>query len=205
MMSLLNDKKVAFEPGTDFKYSNTGYLLLGKIIEIITEKSYYDYIREHIYQPIGMLNSDSYELDKVNHNLAVGYDKKFTETGFEFVNNIFDHVIRGGPAGGGYSTVEDLLKFANALRTNKLIGSKYKEMLFTSKPELHSPHYGYGFQILKPDVVGHSGGFEGISANLTMYLDKGYTVAVLSNYSNEAMYIFRKIDTILSDEGKCDL
>ena len=126
-MTLIADEKLAFEPGTDWKYSNTGYLLLGEIIEIVTGKSYYDYIRDHIYQPAGMLNSDSYELDKVNHNLAVGYDKKFTENGFYFVNNIFDHVIRGGPAGGGYSTVDDLLKFGNALKNNKLLGRSIKK------------------------------------------------------------------------------
>lgn len=200
MMTLIADEKLAFEPGTDWKYSNTGYLLLGEIIEIVTGKSYYDYIRDHIYQPAGMLNSDSYELDKVNHNLAVGYDKKFTENGFYFVNNIFDHVIRGGPAGGGYSTVDDLLKFGNALKNNKLLGSKYKEMLFTPKPELHSSNYGFGFSILKPGIIGHSGGFEGISGNLTLYLDKGYTVVVLSNYSNIGAYIFSRIDGLINEE-----
>lgn len=147
-----------------------------------------------------MRNSDSYELDKVNHNLAIGYDKKFTETGFYFVNNIFDHVIRGGPAGGGYSTVDDLLKFGNALKNNKLLGAKYKEMLFTPKPELHSSNYGFGFSILKPGIVGHSGGFEGISGNLTLYLDNGYTVVVLSNYSNIGAYIFSRIDGLINEE-----
>ncbi|HEY7546104.1 MAG TPA: serine hydrolase domain-containing protein, partial [Blastocatellia bacterium] len=98
------DEKLLFEPGTRWRYSNTGMLVLGKVIEVVSGQSYYDYVRENITKPAGMINTDCYELDKVNPNLAVGYDKQITDDGVTFTNNIFAHVLRGGPQGGGYST-----------------------------------------------------------------------------------------------------
>ena len=74
------------------------------------------------------------------------------------------HVMRGGPHGGGYSTVEDLLKFDRALRGNKLVGAEYVKILTTAKPELNSPNYGFGFSISSDGKsFGHSGGFPGIT------------------------------------------
>ena len=117
-----------------------------------------------------MLNTDCYELDKVNPNLAVGYEKHYDENGTSFRNNLFEHVMRGGPQGGGYSTVEDLVSFDVALRSNKLVGAEYVKLLLSAKPELKSPTYGYGFQIDEDQIAGHGGGFIGINSNLDMFL-----------------------------------
>jgi CubicO group peptidase (beta-lactamase class C family) len=188
------DEKLLFEPGTRWQYSNTGMLVLGKVIEKVTGQSYYDYVRENIAIPAGMLNTDCYELDKVNSNLAVGYDKQFTDNGVFFTNNIFAHVLRGGPQGGGYSTVEDLLKFDLALRSNRLVGAEYVKLLLSAKPELNSPDYGYGFQV-DPElkVAGHGGGFIGINSNLDMFLGTGWTAIVMSNYSRGAQAVQQKM------------
>ena len=171
-----------FEPGTKWQYSNTGMMVLGKIIEIVSGQSYFDYVREHISVPAGMTNTDCYELDKVNSNLAVGYDKQYTDSGVTFGNNIFMHVMRGGPQGGGYSTVEDLLKFERFLRGGKLLGAEMVKTLTTAKPELNSPNYGFGFQI-DEKTFGHSGGFPGINSDLNMFRDSGWTAIYMSNYS----------------------
>jgi CubicO group peptidase (beta-lactamase class C family) len=144
MMKLAEGETLAFEPGTKWAYSNTGMLVLGAVIERVTGQSYFDYVRENIYKPAGMTNTDAYELDLVTPNLAVGYQKEFNEDGTtRFRNNVFQHVIRGGPAGGGYSTIGDLLKFDTALRANKLVGAEYVRQLLSAKPELNSPAYGY--------------------------------------------------------------
>ena len=175
---LVADEKLAFEPGTKWSYSNTGFLLLGAIIEKVTGQSYFDYVRENIYKRAGMPNTDCYEMDDVVPNLAIGYARP----GGKWKNNLFMHVIRGGPAGGGFSTVDDLLNFDIALRNHKLLNPEYTKLMLTAKPERNSPQYGYGFQVEdNPRVVGHSGGFPGISSNLSMFLDSGYTLAVLSN------------------------
>ena len=143
-----------------------------------------------------MANTDCYELDKVNPNLAVGYDKQYSDEGITFANNIFEHVMRGGPQGGGFSTVEDLLKFDRALRSNKLVGAAYVAMLTNAKPELNSPNYGFGFQT-DTDSFGHSGGFIGINSNLSMYRNSGWTAIVMSNYSRGAQSIVQKMDDLI--------
>ena len=184
-MPLVKAESLQFEPGARWSYSNTGMLVLGKVIERVSGQDYFDYVRQHVYARAGMTSSDSYELDRVNRNLAVGYDRSFTKGGGEeWRNNVFLHVISGGPAGGGYSTVEDLTRFAEALKSGKLVGKKYVEILTTPKPELSSPQYGYGFGIGEREkVYGHNGGFPGINSDLTIFRDGGYTVAVMSNYS----------------------
>jgi CubicO group peptidase (beta-lactamase class C family) len=183
-----SDERLLFEPGTRHRYSNTGMLVAGKVIEVASGQDYYDFVRENVYKPAGMMNTDCYELDKVNPNLAVGYEKHYDDSGVVYRNNLFEHVMRGGPQGGGYSTVGDLLKFDLALRGNKLVGAQYVSLLLSAKPEQNSPRYGYGFGIQEQGkIVGHGGGFIGINSNLDMFLDSGWTAAVMSNYGHGAM------------------
>ncbi len=191
-----DERDIKFEPGSKWHYSNTGMMVLGKVIEVVSGQSYFDYVRENIYKPAGMTNTDCYELDKVNTNLAVGYDKVFTDKGVIWANNIFAHVMRGGPQGGGYSTVEDLLKFDQALRSGKLVKAETLKLLTSPKPELNSPDYGYGFAAGGP-AVGHSGGFIGINSNLDMYLGSGWTAIVMSNYSRGAGPVQTKMERMI--------
>ncbi len=195
---LVAEEKPAFEPGTKWAYSNTGFLLLGAVIEKVSGQSYFDYVRDNVYKPAGMTHSDCYELDHVNLNLAVGYSKMTGDSGTHFENNVFRHVIKGGPAGGGYSTVEDLFRFAEALRANKLVKKETAELIWTPTPQSQGdgPGYGFGFGVSgEPGnrVVGHNGGFPGISALLDIHLDKGFTVAVLSNYDRGAGLVGGKL------------
>jgi CubicO group peptidase (beta-lactamase class C family) len=202
MMKLAKEEKIQFEPGSKWQYSNTGFLVLGAVVEKASGQTYFDYVRENIYKPAGMINSDCYELDRVNTNLAVGYEKDFTDGGIRFRNNIFSHVLRGGPQGGGYSTVEDLLRFDVALRSGKLVGQEYVKLLLSAKPDLKSPQYGYGFQIdTQNQVAGHGGGFEGISSNLDMFLSSGYTGVVMSNYGMGAFPVNDKIRELVQSSG----
>jgi len=155
------------------------------VIEKATGENYFEYMRKNVYGPAGMINSDCYDMDRPVPNLAIGY----TKDGDEWRSSLCLHVIRGGPAGGGFSTVEDLFAFDQALRSHKLLDATHTEMLWSPKPDLGSPAYGFGFRIDgEPGrrIVGHGGGFPGISAKLDMHLDTGYTVAVMSNYDGIA-------------------
>jgi CubicO group peptidase (beta-lactamase class C family) len=197
-MGLVKDESLQFEPGTRWSYSNTGMLVLGKVIQVASGKDYFDYVRERIAGPAGMTNTDAYELDRVNKNLAVGYEPERRPKGVEYRNNIFMHVIRGGPAGGGYSTVEDLTRFAEALKNGRLVSKESMRLLTTPKPELSSPQYGYGFGIqMGGRIVGHSGGFPGINSQLDIYIGEDYTVAVMSNYGGGAQPIIEKARALL--------
>ncbi|NQZ23853.1 MAG: beta-lactamase family protein [Colwellia sp.] len=198
--SLIRGEELQFEPGTDVRYSNTGMFMLGVVIEKVSGENYFDYIREHIYKPAGMLNSDSYEMDQPVPNLAIGYEPdRNNETGW--VNNIYLHVLKGGPAGGGFSTVEDLHKFAVALKNYKLLGKELTEQLYSAKPMLHSYNYGYGFNVSgSPEdrIVGHGGAFYGISSNLDIFLDRDYISTVMSNYGGSGSIIVDKINELLA-------
>jgi CubicO group peptidase (beta-lactamase class C family) len=172
---LVAEETLAFEPGTKWAYSNTGMLIAGAVIERASGTDYFDFVRKNITGPAGMKNTDCYEVD--------------------FRNNIFDHVLRGGPAGGGFSTVEDLDRFAQALRGTTLLDPASKQELWKARPEISSPTYGLGFAIDETRAgrrVGHSGGFTGISAGLDIYLDEGWNVAVLSNFGGVAPIVTTK-------------
>jgi CubicO group peptidase (beta-lactamase class C family) len=158
-MPLFADQPLKFEPGTSRAYSNGGYIVLGAIIEKVTGQSYYDYVRERIFKPAGMENTDAYETGANVSNLAAGYLRN--EKG-ERVSNINTRPARGSSAGGGYSTAEDLLKFTIALQNNKLLS-----------PE-NSRRIG--------DRLGIAGGAPGINAVLEFDSGSGYTIIVLSNY-----------------------
>jgi CubicO group peptidase (beta-lactamase class C family) len=192
---LVRDETLTFEPGTRWSYSNTGMLLAGAVIERAAGTDYFEYVRRHVTGPAGMASTDCYELDAVNPNLAVGYERQRTAQGTSVRNNVFAHVLRGGPAGGGYSTVHDLFRFGQALRGGKLLSTASLQQLWSPHPEVASPGYGYGFATETTPVgriVGHSGGFTGISAYLSLYLDEGYTVAVLSNHGGAATLVENK-------------
>lgn len=181
---LVAEETLAFEPGSRWAYSNTGFLLAGAVIEAVTGKDYFDVVRERVYARVGMTGSDAYDIDLVVPQLAIGYSKARTAAGPVWRANTFEHVIRGGPAGGGYSTVRDLLAFAEAMRTGRLVRPATADTLWSAKPELGSPEYGFGFGVGSDGLgrrVGHSGGFSGISSVLDIYPDTGWTIVVLSN------------------------
>ena len=189
-LPLFVDQPLLFEPGSEFSYSNAGYMVLGLIVERVSGQSYFDYVMESVYRPAGMINTDAYELDYVVPNLAVGYTRAGAREG-GLKNNLFTHVVKGGPAGGGYSTVEDLLAFSNALLDNRLLSPEHTELVFDGKvTRVDNIKYAYGFSNRIENghkIIGHSGGFQGINSVLSMYVDLGYTIAVMSNADRGAM------------------
>jgi CubicO group peptidase (beta-lactamase class C family) len=199
MLTLAKNEQLAFEPGARWSYSNTGMLVLGKVIEVVTKQDYFDYVREHLAKPAGMTSTDAYQLDEVNKNLAVGYQREYADDGSKrYKNNLYMHVIRGGPAGGGYSTAEDLVRFAESLKSGKLVSAATYELLTTPKPDVNSPEYGYGFGVSsQTGIVGHSGGFPGISSNLDIFKGSGYVAVVMSNYGGASQPVVEKIRALV--------
>jgi CubicO group peptidase (beta-lactamase class C family) len=183
LMEIIVDGDLDFEPGTDKRYSNSGYVVLGAIIEEVTGRSYYDYVRENVYTPAGMGNTDSYELDQIVPNLARGYTANRSENpyrGEDLQNNLFLHSIKGSPAGGGYSTVDDLNKYVEALKADALVGEKYTNMVLGMFENADDPTE-------RPEGIGIAGGANvGINATVEVDFKSGYTVVVLSNYDPPA-------------------
>ncbi len=202
-LPLFVNDSLLFEPGSQYSYSNAGFMVLGYVIEKVTGQSYFDYVRENIYKPAGMINTDAYENDYVVPNIAIGYTT-FQARPDEIKNNLFMHVVKGGPAGGGYSTVEDLLMFSNALMNDKLLSQSYTKMAISGKVKTDpNVMYAYGFRDRVENghhIVGHTGGFPGISSYLGIFTDLGYTVAVLSNFDNGSTELVLFIEELLVGE-----
>jgi CubicO group peptidase (beta-lactamase class C family) len=173
----------AYPPGTRYEYSNYGFMLLGRIVEAVSGQSYDDYVREHIFAPSGMTATGSLPEDTHPPRLSVPYTgtPPALESAFETLP------YRGTPAGGGYSTVGDMLKFALALNAHRLLDAKHTELLTTGKVDTASrdTRYAYGFQ----DVhlanglhrIGHSGGATGMNGLLAIYPEAHYVLVVLAN------------------------
>ena len=196
---LVAQETLQFEPGSRWAYSNTGFLLLGVIVAQVSGEDYFDYIREHIYKKAGMASTDSFDIRRPVPNLAVGYSRDEDD----WLNNTMMLSPRGTSAGGGYSTVEDLLRFDQALRSGRLIQPASVHLLCSPKPDSNSPSYGYGFMIMGPAsdrIVGHGGSFPGVSAHLSIYLDTGYTFAVLSNGDGAQLLTAKIIELIARRE-----
>jgi CubicO group peptidase (beta-lactamase class C family) len=173
-----------FEPGSQWAYSNYGFILLGVVIERVTGQSYYDYVQQHIYAPAGMTRSGSLPDNQAVPDRAIGYTKPSATTAW--VPNTDTLPYRGTSVGGGYSTVEDLARFARALLSHKLLGPDATKLLITGKVKARpDARYGYGFEDARNadgnGWVGHSGGAPGENGDLRINPKSGYVVAVLAN------------------------
>jgi D-alanyl-D-alanine carboxypeptidase len=178
-VDLFGERGVLFEPGSRWEYSNYGFILLGAVIEAVTGESYYDYVRDNVYQPAGMTSTDSLPEDEDVPERAVAYGRPFGPDGaWEPVTDTLPY--RGTAAGGGYSTVGDLLRFAEALQAGTLISP---ESLAEATSPQGEEFYGYGFDVgTDPSARwGHGGGAPGMNGELRVYPDLGYVVVVLAN------------------------
>ncbi|MEE8404076.1 MAG: serine hydrolase domain-containing protein [candidate division Zixibacteria bacterium] len=177
-----------FEPGERFSYSNSGPLVLGLIIEAISGLDYHDYIRKYVTGPAGMINTACYNADDVIPNLAQGY--YWDDDANALRSNIFAHSARGSAAGGGFSTVEDLQRFARSLYDGTILPADMLEIYTTGKVE-NGPNDKYAYLISDSRwdghrTVGHAGGAPGINADLKIFTDIGFTVTAMSNVDQAA-------------------
>jgi len=182
----------SFKPGTEGKYSNTGFILLGAIIEAITGQSYYEYVQKLIFKPLNMDNTGFFMMNEPNPNLAVGYYEDKENDGI-LKNNLDLHGIRGSSAGGCWSTAKDMHHFMRSFASDKLITSNTKKILLTLSP--FYKNYGHGIQV-KKGWIGHWGGFPGIEAFVMYYPQTGHTLIVFSNYYDSSLPFLNKLKYI---------
>jgi len=161
------------EPGKQWQYSNSGYVVLGAMVERVAGQDFYDYIRDQIFKPAGMENTGYYRSDEAVENVAVGYtsgpgliimrpgqgppepEKPQPDTkaptppssGTARKETTPFRPYRGSPAGGAFSTVGDLLNFVNALESHKLVNAASLALIQKGKVNTSFPdqQYGYGF------------------------------------------------------------
>jgi D-alanyl-D-alanine carboxypeptidase len=207
-LRLVVHEPLNFEPGVRFGYSNAGYVVLGAIIEQVSGMSYDAYVTEHVFSRACMQHTAAYRLDDDVPNRALGYVQERAEGDQAALyprTNLLASPLKGSPAGGTYSTVHDLLRFAQSLRSHRLLSPAVTDQLLQPRVAmgpLGEASYAYGFgchTVGGVRIVGHNGGAPGVGAQLDMYPELGYTVALLSNYdAGPSMKIVRSVRQILT-------
>jgi CubicO group peptidase (beta-lactamase class C family) len=181
-LPLIVNDSLAFKPGTEYAYSGGGYLLLGLIIEKVTHKSYYDYMREDVFSTIEMNHTVEIDLENLNPTIASGYTSFLSDDGSIKKNEYY--LTKTSPAGFYYSTIDDLFIFSKAMRNGTLIHTETWEQLITPQTWGYSTQLGLGIDIdhrYNQKIVGHSGGWYGVRAELLDFLGTNHTIIVLSN------------------------
>lgn len=177
IIALTRDQPLQFEPGSKFEYDNTGYILLGYVIEKVSGQSYADYLKDHIFKPLGMDHTGYDVSGEILRRRASGYERSATG---EISNAPYLSMTLPYAAGSLYSDVDDLLTWDQALYAGKpASAASLKDMMSD-----HGNHYGYGWSV---DVVdgrrlwSHGGGINGFHTFIGRYPDQKLTVIVLSN------------------------
>lgn len=182
-LRLYGTRGLRFEPGARWEYSNYGFLLLGAVIERVGGTPYDDRVAARVHAPAGMTATGSAPEDSLVPGRSAGYTRQLVPGAL--VSNAPTLPWRGTPAGGGYSTVGDLVRFAAALREHRLLDSAHTALLLAGKVETGpGVRYAYGFfdrVVGGRRFVGHSGGAPGMNGDLAFEPDGGYVVVVLSN------------------------
>lgn len=179
---LFVDDTLLFEPGTEYHYDAAGYVLLGLIIEEVTGKSYYDYLEENVFLPAKMKNTSAFEIDAIVENKANGYT--FEGNPDSELKRNTKYLSLASPAGFHYSTVNDLFNFSRALMNYDLLKKETVDLMIKPRVKGYNTFLGYGIDIderYPKTILGHSGGFYGMSGEFIYFPELNYTVTVLSN------------------------
>lgn len=198
LITLVKYKKLKFEPGSCFRYSNNGYALLAYIIEQAAGTTYESFLQENIFRPLSMVNSGYYHNDLVYAQEAVGYEFMSDVEGYKLVkapNTL--HMSQEAGAGSIYSTLNDMYRWDRGLSSNKIvtaasIGAIFKPYI---KCEFEGPatslHYGYGWCVAElhgKSVMTHDGGLDGFLVHISRFVDDDACVIILTNTSKHPFF-----------------
>ena len=183
-----------FSPGNGWRYNNSGYYLLGCIIEKVSGQSYSNYLQQNIFDKLGMKNTGVDRLDSVLTMRAKGYSR----VGKKTVNA--DYISMEWPFSAGvlYSTLDDLYKWDRSLYNNSVLSNASKEKMFTPGRS----NYGYGFvidSIEKHLHIWHNGGIPGFSTNFSRFVNDDLCIVVFSNNESNVDFISIALADILFD------
>lgn len=200
---LARQKGLNFLPGEEYLYSNSGYFLMGVIVERVSGQSLPDFAQEHIFEPLGMKNTQFYDdHTRVVKNRAAGYSP--TKEGFRIDMTTLDHVGDGGV----FTTVEDLFLWDQVFYKYKL-GKELMELIQTPGGLNNGEKLDYAFGLRISDYKGlkrvsHSGGFAGFRAQMARFPEQKFTVICLANLGtfNPSRLCMQIVDIYLADKFK---
>lgn len=194
-----HSEKLVFEPGEQYSYCNTGYVMLATIIERISKQTYHQFLEENIFKPLLMKNTFVYEINKRGtKNVVNGYKED---------KNIDKYETFTFGDGNIYSTLQDMFKWEQSLYTEKLVKAATLDEAF-KKSKLSNGdevNYGYGWNISESNkVIYHRGGWAGANTSITRYTHNQNAIIILSNFTptnNNNMFIIESaIEDILANK-----
>lgn len=176
LVAVTRDMPLQFEPGAQYRYDNSGYILLGWIIEKVSGEKYADYVQKHILDPLGMKRS-GYDMPA---NIIPGRAAGYQVQGDAWINAPYLAMTQLYATGSLYSTTGDLLIWVEGLYADKIMSKASREAMMTD----HGNGFGFGSIVWARDshkYSGHSGNINGFASALTRYVDDKVTIIVLSN------------------------
>lgn len=196
IIALFKDKPLEFEPGTKYAYSNSGYILLGFILEKVSGKPYDLLLKENIFEPLGM-NDSGYDW---NHLILKNRASGYAINNEELINDTYIDMHIPHAAGALYSTVEDLYNWDRALYTERLVSRDSLDKMFT--PFLENYAYGWGVgELFGRKRISHGGGINGFVTNISRFPDDDACIVVLANLTSSRIgQISRDLAAILFGE-----
>ena len=195
LIPLFIDKPMMYKPGEKFQYNNTGFVVLGLIIESLTGKPFDKYLEEEVFQPLGMTNTGYYELDRLPAKCANAYI--YDESRGDYRTNIFSVDVKGTGAGGAFTTIPDVEKFWKGLLSYQILSEKsVKEMM---NPQVDEKCYGYGFWLDKKEdgfIVHFEGCDPGVSFYSACDREKDLMITLVSNFGDNVWEMYEKIEAL---------
>lgn len=182
-----DEKELDFTPGEKFSYSNSGYFLLGVLVEKLSGKSYEQMLQDKILTPLNMKDTGYDHFGDILKNRATGYER----SGRDYVNSSYLDMSIPYAAGSMYSTVEDLYKWDQALYTTSILPKQYMTLYFKPYiPAYGNSHYAYGWGVGYTKIgksmdsiyaIGHGGGINGFNTNISRTTSNNSLIVLLNN------------------------
>jgi CubicO group peptidase (beta-lactamase class C family) len=195
LVPLFINKPMMYKAGEKFQYNNTGFVVLGIIIEKITGMLFDDYLKKHIFLPCGMINTGYYELDRLPAKCANSYI--FDQNSHEYYTNIYSVDVKGTGAGGAFTTVSDIEFFWDNLLDGKIISNKLLKEMVSLQSNDSDDYYGYGIWLEKTKEDAFEPYFQGCDPGVSFITsydrNKKINITIISNTGNNVWEMKQKI------------
>jgi CubicO group peptidase (beta-lactamase class C family) len=203
LIPLFIDKPMMYKAGEKFKYNNTGFVVLGLIIEKKTGLLFDEYLANNIFVPCKMKNTGYYELDRLPENCANAYI--YDEERKEYYTNIYSVDAKGTGAGGAFTTINDIENFWDNLLCGELLPEKLLDEMMSIQSHQDDDYYGYGMWLEKTGKDTFEPMFQGSDPGVSFITSydrsKRVNITIISNLGNNVWEIKRKIQEIMSPRG----
>ena len=195
LVPLFIDKPMMYAPGEKFQYNNTGFVVLGLVIEQIEKMLFDEYLHKNVFEPCGMANTGYYELDRLPPKCANSYI--YDELRKEFYTNIYSVDANGTGAGGAFTTIIDIDCFWDGLLGGKILSHEYLSAMLSLQSSDEDSCYGYGIWLKETEEGYYSPWFQGSDPGVSFIsscdIGKKASVTIISNIGNNVWGMNRKI------------